>query len=162
MNSDRTEKTILLRAPRERVWRALSDSQEFGAWFGVKLDAPFSPGALVRGTIVGTVADPAVAAAQKQFEGVPFEITVERIEPQTLISFRWHPHSIDPTVDYSNEPTTLIEFTLQDAPNGTILTVTESGFDRIPLARRAKAFTANEQGWGTVLQLVEKYLAQTA
>jgi uncharacterized protein YndB with AHSA1/START domain len=162
MSSDCIEKTILLRAPRERVWRALSDSQQFGAWFGVKLDGPFSPGALVRGTIVGTVADPGIAAAQKQFEGVPFEITVDRIEPQTLISFRWHPNAVDPNVDYSHEPTTLIEFTLKDAPNGTILAVTESGFDRIPLARRAKAFTASEQGWGFVLQLVEKYLAQTA
>jgi uncharacterized protein YndB with AHSA1/START domain len=162
MNPDRIEKTILLRAPRERVWRALSDFKEFGAWFGVKLHAPFSPGALVRGKIVGTVADPGIAAAQKQFEGVPFEITVDRIEPQTLISFRWHPHAVDPNADYSHEPTTLIEFTLQDAPNGTILTVVESGFDRIPLARRAKAFTANEQGWGTVIQLVEKYLARTA
>jgi uncharacterized protein YndB with AHSA1/START domain len=161
MNSDRIEKTILLRASRERVWRALSDSKEFGDWFGVKLDAPFSPGALVRGTIVGTVADSAVAAAQKRFEGAAFEITVDRVEPQTLISFRWHPHAVDPNVDYSHEPTTLIEFMLKDAPNGTILTVTESGFDRIPLARRAKAFTANEQGWSTVLQLVEKYLAQT-
>lgn len=162
MNSGRIEKTILLRAPRERVWRALSDSKEFGAWFGVKLDAPFSPGALVRGTIVGTVADPAIAAAQKQLEGVPFEITVDRIEPQTLISFRWHPNAVDPNVDYSLEPMTLIEFALRDAANGTILTVTESGFDRIPLARRAKAFTANERGWSAVLQLVEKYLAQTA
>ena len=159
MNYDRIEKTILLRAPRERVWRALSDSREFGAWFGVKLDAPFSPGALVRGKIVGTIADPAIATAQKQFEGMPFEIAVDRIEPQSLISFRWHPHAVDPNIDYSREPTTLIEFALQDAPDGTILTVTESGFDRIPLARRAKAFTANEQGWGAVLQLVEKYLA---
>jgi len=161
MNTDRIEKTILLRAPRERVWRALSDSREFGAWFGVKLQSPFSPGALIRGTVVGTVADPAIAAAQKQFEGMPFEITVERIEPQTLFSFRWHPNAVDPAVDYSQEPTTLIQFTLQDAPNGTILTVTESGFDKIPLARRAKAFTASEHGWGAVVQLVEKYLAQT-
>lgn len=161
MNTDRIEKTILLRAPRERIWRALSDSKEFGAWFGVKLQSPFSPGALIRGTVVGTVADPAIAAAQKQFEGLPFEITVERIEPQTLFSFRWHPNAIDPGVDYSQEPATLVEFTLQDAPDGTLLTVTESGFDRIPLARRAKAFTASEHGWGAVVQLVEKYLAQT-
>lgn len=162
MTSDRIRKTILLNAPRHRVWHALSDFREFGSWFGVELESPFSPGAIVRGAIVGTVADPAIAAAQKQFEGMPFEITVDRIEPETLISFRWHPDAVDPSVDYSNEPTTLIEFALEDAPDGTILTVAESGFDRIPLARRAKAFTASEQGWGLALQLVEKYLAQTA
>jgi len=162
MTSDRIEKTILLRAPRARVWRALADSQEFGAWFGVKFEGPFAAGASIRGTIVGTVADPQVAAAQKQFADTPFEISVDRIEPEKLISFRWHPNAIEPAVDYSQEPTTLIEFTLQDAPNGTILTVTESGFDKIPLARRAKAFGASQQGWAVVITLVEKYLAQTS
>lgn len=162
MSADRIEKTILLRAPRTRVWRALSDSKEFGAWFGVKFDGPFVAGANIRGTIVGTVVDPQVAAAQKQFANTPFEITVDRIEPENSISFRWHPNAVDPGVDYSREPTTLIEFTLEDAPNGTVLTVTESGFDKIPLARRAKAFSANEQGWAVVVTLVEQYLAQTA
>lgn len=162
MSTDRIEKKILLHAPRQRVWRALSDSAEFGAWFGVKFDGPFTPGARMRGTIVGTSVDAEVAKAQKQYKDISFEMTVDRIEPERLLSFRWHPNAVDPGVDYSQEPTTLIVFTLEEVPNGVMLTVTESGFDQIPLARRAKAFTANEQGWGTMVQLVEKYLAQTA
>jgi uncharacterized protein YndB with AHSA1/START domain len=160
MSTDRIEKKILLRAPRKRVWRALSDSKEFGSWFGVKFDGPFTPGALIRGKIVGTTVDADVAKAQKQYEHVPFEITIDRIEPERLFSFRWHPNAVEPGVDYSHEPTTLIVFTLEEAPNGVMLTVTESGFDQIPLERRAKAFTANEQGWGMVVKLIEKYLAQ--
>jgi uncharacterized protein YndB with AHSA1/START domain len=159
---DRIEKHILLHAPLKRVWRALSDSKEFGTWFGVKFDAPFRPGARITGKIVGSAVDAEVAQAQKQHEHVPFEITIDRIEPERLFSFRWHPHAVELGVDYSHEPTTLIEFTLEEVPNGVMLTVTESGFDQIPLARRAKAFTANEQGWGMVITLVEKYLAQAA
>jgi uncharacterized protein YndB with AHSA1/START domain len=160
--TDRIEKKILLRAPLKRVWRALSDSKEFGTWFGVKFDAPFKPGARITGKIVGTSVDAEVAKAQKQYEHVAFEITVDRIEPQRLFSFRWHPNATEPGVDYSEEPTTLIEFTLEEVSNGVMLTVTESGFDQIPLARRVKAFTANEQGWGMVLKLVEKYIAKEA
>ena len=162
MSTDRIEKKILLHALRKRVWRALSDSAEFGIWFGMKFDGPFSPGARLRGTIVGTAVDADVAKAQKEHEGIPFEITIDRVEPERLFSFRWHPHAIERGADYSHEPTTLVVFTLEDAANGVMLTVTESGFDQIPLARRAKAFTANEQGWGMVVTLVEKYLAQTA
>jgi uncharacterized protein YndB with AHSA1/START domain len=99
---------------------------------------------------------------QKRYEGMPFEFSVEKIEPERAISFRWHPYAIEPGVDYSGEPTTLIEFTLDDAPGGVLLTIVESGFDRIPLARRAKAFEANEGGWSKQLTLVEKYLAQAA
>jgi uncharacterized protein YndB with AHSA1/START domain len=160
--TDRIEKKILLRAPLKRVWRALSDSKEFGTWFGVKFDAPFKPGARITGKIVGTSVDAEVAKAQRQYEHIPFEITVDRIEPQRLFSFRWHPNATEPGVDYSEEPTTLIEFTLEEVSNGVMLTVTESGFDQIPLARRVKAFTANEQGWGMVLKLVEKYIAKEA
>jgi uncharacterized protein YndB with AHSA1/START domain len=160
--TDRIEKKILLRAPLKRVWRALSDSKEFGTWFGVQFDAPFRPGARITGKIVGSAVDAEVAKAQKQHEHVPFEITIDRIEPERLFSLRWHPHAIEPGIDYSHEPTTLIEFTLEEVPNGVLLTVSESGFDQIPLARRAKAFTANEQGWGMVITLVEKYLAQAA
>jgi uncharacterized protein YndB with AHSA1/START domain len=160
--TDRIEKKILLRAPLTRVWRALSDSREFGTWFGVKFDAPFKPGARITGKIVGTSVDPEVAKAQKQYEHVPFEITVDRIEPERLFSFRWHPNATEAGVDYSKEPTTLIEFTLEEVSNGVMLTVTESGFDQIPLARRVKAFTANEQGWAMVIKLVEKYLAKEA
>lgn len=162
MSTDRIEKKIFLRAPRKRVWRALADSTEFGAWFGIKFDRPFTPGARVQGTIVGTKVDDAVAQAQKQYEGIPFDITIDRLEPERLLSFRWHPNAVERGADYSHEPTTLVVFTLEEAPDGTMLTVTESGFDHIPLARRAKAFTANERGWGMVLQLIEKHLAQAA
>jgi uncharacterized protein YndB with AHSA1/START domain len=162
MSTDRIEKKILLRAPRKRVWRALSDSTEFGTWFGMKFDGPFTPGARLRGTIVGTTVDADVAKAQKEYEGMPFEITVDRIEPERLFSFRWHPGAVERGVDYSHEPTTLIVFALEEVANGVMLTVTESGFDQIPLARRAKAFKANEQGWGMVVKLIEKYLAQAA
>jgi uncharacterized protein YndB with AHSA1/START domain len=156
--TDRIEKKLLLRAPRARVWRALTDAAEFGKWFGVKLDGPFAPGALVRGVIVPTTVDADVAKAQKEYEGLPFEITIDRIEPEHLFSFRWHPFAVEPGVDYSREPMTLIVFALEDVTNGVMLTVTESGFDQIPLARRAKAFTANEQGWTMVVTLIEKYL----
>ena len=162
MDTDRIERKILLRAPQKRVWRAVSDSAEFGAWFGVKFEGPFMPGAQARGKIVGTTVDAEIAKAQKQFEAMPFEITIDRIEPERLFSFRWHPNAVDPSVDYSQEPTTLVVFTLEEAPGGTMLTVTESGFERIPLARRAKAFTANEQGWGAVVNLIERYVAQAA
>jgi len=160
--TDRIEKKILLRAPRPRVWRALTDTAEFGAWFGVKFDGRFTPGAVQRGVIVGTSVDADVAKAQREHASVPFEITVDRIEPERLFSFRWHPYAVERDVDYSAEPTTLIVFTLDEVANGTMLTVTESGFDQIPLARRAKAFTANEQGWSIVVGLIEKYLARAA
>ncbi|HYL35469.1 MAG TPA: SRPBCC family protein [Bryobacteraceae bacterium] len=156
---DRIEKQILLRAPLQRVWRALADSHQFGSWFGVKFDGAFTPGASVRGIIVPTSVDPEVAKAQKPYEGKPFEITIEQMEPQRVFAFRWHPFAVEPGVDYSSEPTTLIVFALEQAPEGVRLTVTESGFDRIPLARRAQAFTANEQGWTMVVKLIEKYLA---
>src|SRR5437762_6309866 len=159
MNTDRIEKKILLRAPRKRVWRALSDSTEFGNWFGVKFDGPFAPGASMRGVIVPTKVNAEVANAQKPYEGLPFEIIIEKMEPERLFSFRWHPFAIERGVDYSLEPTTLVVFALEEVANGVMLTVTESGFDRIPLARRVKAFTANEQGWGMVVKLIEEYLA---
>ena len=160
MNTDRIEKQLLLRAPRARVWRAITDVAEFGKWFGVKFDAPFRAGATVRGVITGTTVDPEVARAQQEHAGMPFEITVDRIEPERVFAFRWHPFAVDRGVDYSKEPTTLIVFTLEEVADGVMLTVTESGFDQIPVARRAQAFTANEQGWGTMVKMLEKYLAQ--
>jgi uncharacterized protein YndB with AHSA1/START domain len=162
MNTDCIEKKILLRASRKRVWRALSDSVEFGSWFGVQFEGPFAPGKRARGRIVGTTVDPEIAKAQRQYERIPFEITIERVEPERLFSFRWHPNAVELGVDYSHEPTTLVAFTLEEVPGGTLLTVNESGFDRIPLERRVKAFTANEQGWGAVVKLIEAYLAQAA
>jgi uncharacterized protein YndB with AHSA1/START domain len=162
MSTDRIEKNILLHASRKRIWRALSDSTEFGTWFGMKFDGPFVPGAVMRGVIVGTKVNAEVAKAQKEYEGMSGEITIERIEPERLFSFRWHPFAVERGVDYSAEPTTLIVFTLEETPDGVLLTVTESGFDQIPLERRSKAFTANEQGWTMVLKLIEEYLAQTS
>jgi uncharacterized protein YndB with AHSA1/START domain len=158
MNTDRIEKKVLLRAPLKRIWRALSDSTEFGSWFGMKFDGPFAPGASMRGVIAPTTVNAEVAKAQKEYEGMPFEIIIEHMEPERLFSFRWHPFAVERGVDYSAEPTTLIVFALEEVANGVMLTVTESGFDRIPLARRAKAFTANEQGWGMVVKLIEEYL----
>ena len=160
--TDRIEKTILLRAPRSRVWRALTDAGEFGQWFGVRFEGPFTPGALQRGVIVPTTVDAAVAAAQQPYEGRPFEFTIDRIEPERLFAFRWHPFAVEAGVDYSREPTTLVVFVLEEVANGIMLTVTESGFDRIPLARRAQVFAANEGGWTMVVTLVEKHLARAA
>src|SRR6202163_4929296 len=154
MSTDRIEKTILLRAPRKRVWRALSDSTEFGTWFGIKFDGPFTPGARMRGVLVPTTVNAEVGKAQKEFEGKQFEITIEQMEPERLFSFRWHPYAVERDVDYSAEPTTLVVFVLEEVADGIMLTVTESGFDRIPLARRASAFTANEQGWSMVVKLI--------
>jgi len=161
--SDRIEKTILLHAPRARVWRALTNASEFGEWFGVKFEgSAFRPGVRMRGVMAPTTAEPEVADKQKPYEGHPFEITIDRMEPERLFSFRWHPFAIDPNVDYSHEPTTLISFVLEPVGNDIKLTVTESGFDQIPLERRAKAFTANEGGWTMVVTLIEKYLAKNA
>ncbi|HEX8985911.1 MAG TPA: SRPBCC family protein [Bryobacteraceae bacterium] len=161
MNTDRIQKQILLRAPLKRVWRALAGSTEFGAWFGMKFDSPFTPGACMRGVIVPTTVDAEVARAQKPYEGIPFEIAIERMEPERLFSFRWHPGAVEPGFDYSAEPLTLVVFTLEDVEGGVLLTVTESGFDRIPLARRAKAFAENEQGWSMAVKLIERYLVST-
>lgn len=158
-DTDRIEKRVLLRAPRERVWRAVSDAKEFGAWFGVEFDGAFAPGARIKGKIVPTQADPEVAKMQEPYTGMAFDFTVERIEPMRLFSFRWHPFAVEPGVDYSKEPMTLVVFELQEAAEGTLLKITESGFDRIPLARRARAFAANEGGWEHQTRLIAKYLS---
>jgi uncharacterized protein YndB with AHSA1/START domain len=149
--TDRIEKKILLRAPRSRVWRALTDAEEFSRWFGVKMASAFTPGARVRGTIT-----------MKGYEGKTMEITIDRVEPERLFSFRWHPAAIDPDADYSAEPTTLIVFELEEVANGTMLTVVESGFDKIPLARRAEAYRLNEQGWAAQMKNIEQYVAKAA
>lgn len=161
-NTDRIEKKVVLRAPRERVWRAISDSKEFGTWFGVRFDGPFAPDQRMIGKMVPTAVDPEVAKLQEPHRGMAFEFAVDRIEPQSLFSFRWHPYAIDSSVDYSKEPGTLVVFELQEVAGGTMLTVTESGFDRIPIERRAKAFAANEGGWTHQLKLIEKYLTLAA
>jgi uncharacterized protein YndB with AHSA1/START domain len=160
--TDRIEKQILLRAPRQRVWRALADSAEFGRWFGMKLDGPFVPGASLRGVLVPTTVNAEVAAAQKPHEGLPFDLRIEQMEPERRFSFRWHPNAVERGVDYSREPTTLVVFTLEEVPGGVMLTVVESGFDRIPLERRAQAFSANEGGWSVMVKILAEYLAQAA
>ncbi len=159
---DRIEKRIVLRAPRERVWRAISEAKRFGSWFGVEFDGEFAAGTRLIGRIAPTKVDPEVARLQQPYAGFPFEFHIERIEPMSLFSFRWHPNAIDRSADYSAEPMTLVEFRLEEAAQGTRLTITESGFERIPLERRAKAFTSNEGGWTHQLQLIEKYLGQSS
>ena len=154
MSTDQIEKRVLLHAPLHRVWRAISDSDEFGTWFGMKLEGPFRPGTQVRGVIVPTKVDAEVAAAQKAYEGHPVELIIERMEPERLFSFRWHAGD-------SIDPTTLVVFALEKVAGGVMLTLTESGFDQIPIERRAKAFTANEGGWTKQMHLIEAYLAQT-
>ena len=134
--SDRIEKHFQVSAKRSRVWRAISDAEEFGAWFGMKLDRPFAPGA----TVLGRLTIPG-------YEHVALEILVETIEPERYFSYRWHPYAIDPAIDYTAEPTTLVEFRLEEAAGGTAVTITESGFDRLPASRRVEAFRMNEAGW---------------
>jgi uncharacterized protein YndB with AHSA1/START domain len=134
--TDRIEKHLEVRAPRARVWRALADAEEFGAWFGIKLDRSFAPGATVRGRLT-----------MKGYEHVTLEMLIETIEPEHYFSYRWHPGAIDPAVDYSAEPTTLVEFKLKEIAGGTEITIIESGFDRLPASRRGEAFRMNEGGW---------------
>jgi|SRR5271170_1290078 len=160
MSSDRIEKKVVLRASRQRVWKALTDSTQFGSWFGMKIDGPFTVGATMRAVIVATKVDPDVAKAMEPVVGTPFSFTIEQMEPERLFSFRWHPHALSRDVDYSKEPTTLVVFELAEVADGILLTVTESGFDRVPASRRASAFEANEGGWAIQMQLIQKYLAR--
>jgi uncharacterized protein YndB with AHSA1/START domain len=160
--ADKIEKRIVLRASLARVWQAISDSAQFGSWFGVAFDGPFVAGQPLRGKIIPTTVDAEVAKMQEPYKGAAFDITVEKLEPEKEFSFRWHPFAIDAGVDYSQEPTTLVVFGLKPVSEGVELTITESGFERIPLARRARAFAANDGGWAHQAKLVEKYLAQTA
>jgi len=150
MNSsttDRIEKKAILQAPRSRVWNAIADAGEFGAWFQVKIDGEFKPGARVKG-----------AMTYPGYEGGSWEIEVHRMEAPRLFSFYWHPYAIEPGVDYSAEKPTLVEFILEDAPGGTQLTIIESGFDAIPLERRAKAFSGNSEGWNLQVKALEAYV----
>ena len=147
--SDRIEKKILLRAPRARVWRAIADAKEFGSWFGAKLEGEFSPGATVSGKIT-----------HPGYEHLTMTVSVEKVEKERLLSFRWHPYDIDPKVDTSSEPMTLVEFQLEETAEGTLVTVVESGFDKVPPARRAKAFEMNDEGWAEQMKNIERYVAQ--
>ena len=135
-DTDRIEKTVLLKASRARVWRALSDAAEFGAWFGVRMEGAFAEGTTARGRIT-----------HPGYEHLTMEIQIQRMDPERYLSFRWHPHAVDATLDYSTEPTTLVEFSLSEAPGATLVTIVESGFDQVPLHRRTEAFRMNDAGW---------------
>jgi uncharacterized protein YndB with AHSA1/START domain len=148
-STDRIEKRVTLRAPRSRVFRAIADADQFGAWFLVKLDGAFVEGRSVHGHIT-----------YPGYEHLKFEVFVERIEPESYFALRWHPYAVDPKVDYSAEPMTLVEFRLQEVSGGTELSIVESGFDKIPLARRAEAFRMNDGGWNEQCRNIERYVTQ--
>jgi uncharacterized protein YndB with AHSA1/START domain len=149
MNTDRIEKRIEIKAPVARVWRALTDHAEFGQWFRVKMDGAFVPGKVARGQIT-----------HPGYEHVTMELAVQKIEPEKLFSFTWHPYAIDSAQDYSKEHPTLVEFRLQGTKGGTLLVLTESGFDRIPQGRRPEAFRMNDHGWTEQLKNIERHVAQ--
>lgn len=157
---DRIEKHIDVRAARSRVWRALADSREFAHWFGLELDGPIEAATRRNGAFVGSAVDPEVGRAQRAHAGRTFPIFIERVEPERLLSFRWHPGAVDPQTDYSSEPTTLVEFRLDDIAGGTRITVVESGFEGLPPARRADAFSGNEQGWTIMTGVLAKYVLE--
>jgi uncharacterized protein YndB with AHSA1/START domain len=160
-SSDRIEKQIVIRAPLSRVWAALSDSQAFGAWFGAEFEGPFVAGTRVMARIRPTTVDPEVAKQQEPFAGTPFSILVEQVEAPRRLSFRWQPH-VDPPASDAKDLTTLVVFELTEVADGTHLQIVESGFDRIPLAQRAKAFSNNEQGWEHQAKLIAKYVQADA
>ena len=149
-STDRIEKRFEVRAARSRVWRAVANAKEFGTWFGIKLEGGFAAGATVRGRL--TIPN---------YDHLTLEMQIERIEPEHYFAYRWHPYAIDPTVDYSTEPTTLVEFHLEEIAGGegTAVTIVESGFDRIPLARRAEAFRMNDAGWAGQAKKLAQYVA---
>jgi len=148
-DTDRIERSVLIDAPRERVWRALSNAEEFGTWFGADLKGQtFAAGERARGRVTFP-----------GYEHVWFDIVVERIEPPSLLSYRWHPYAVDPAVDYSAETPTLVTFTLNEAPNGaTRLTVVESGFDKVPVHRRREAFRMNTEGWDGQIENIVRHV----
>ena len=147
--TDRIEKRIELKAQVSRVWQALTDHREFGKWFRVELDVPFAPGQTSRGHIT-----------YPGYEHVKWEAVVQAMEPERLFSFTWHPYAVDPNTDYSKEPQTLVEFKLEKTANGTLLVVTESGFDQIPAHRRQEAFRMNDGGWSEQMNNIENYVAR--
>jgi uncharacterized protein YndB with AHSA1/START domain len=149
--TDRIEKTVELKAPVSRVWRALTDHEEFGKWFRVRLDGPFVLGEVSRGNI-----------AYPGYEHLRWEAVVQKMEPERLFSFTWHPYAIDPNADYSREPPTLVEFTLERTATGTRLRVVESGFDKIPPERRDEAFRMNDRGWSIQTENIARHVESGA
>lgn len=166
--TDRIEKRVTLRAPVSRVWRAIADAREFGRWFGFTLEGPFTPGRTMKGTFDGTLDEAAIVEHQKRMGLKPSRVrlpvastvfcTVDRVEPERYFSFRWIPYGIDAEADLENEPTTLVEFILEAAPEGTLLTIVESGFDQVPAHRRARAFRMNEGGWAAQAENLRKHV----
>ncbi len=150
-STDRIEKRVLLKAPRGKVWQALADARAFGQWFGVDLTGSFAPGARLEGRIT-----------HEGYTHLKMEVTVEAMEPERLLAWRWHPDAMDPGVDYTAEPATLVVFELHEVEDGTLLTVVESGFDEIPLARRAEAYRGNDEGWAGQMQAIERYVTGAA
>lgn len=161
MTPDRIERSVLLHASLRRVWGAVADARQFGQWFGVAFDGAFTEGKQLTGRIVPTCVDRAVASMQEPHRGKAFSFEVDRIEPMTMISFRWHPYTIDPDVDYTQEHMTLIRFELVERSDGILLTISESGFAGLPSSRREKAFAANDGGWAKQAELVSRYLEMT-
>lgn len=165
---DRIEKRVTLRAPVSRVWRAIADAQEFGRWFGVKLEGDFVAGRTITGRFEEGLDEAAILDYQRSLGLPPSKVklpdanmvfcTVERIEPEHYFSFRWIPYGIDAEIDRENEPTTLVEFRLEKVAEGTLLTIVESGFDRVPAHRRERAFRMNEGGWSGQAENVRKYV----
>jgi uncharacterized protein YndB with AHSA1/START domain len=148
--TDRIEKTIELKAPIGRVWRALTDHREFGTWFRVRMDGPFVPGEVARGQ-----------TTYPGYEHLRWEAVIQKMEPERLFSFTWHPYAVDPNQDYSGEPPTLVEFTLQPTAGGTLLRIVESGFDKIPIKRRDEAFRMNDGGWSAQIANIAQHVART-
>jgi uncharacterized protein YndB with AHSA1/START domain len=146
--TDRIEKQIVLRAPRSKVWRALTTPEQFSAWFGANVAGPFTPGARVRGPVT-----------HKGYEHVMMDFTIERMEPERLLSWRW-PHPLDLAVEEPSGPRTLVTFELTDVPEGTLLTVVESGFDALPLDRRQQRFRENEGGWAAQMESIKRHVDQ--
>jgi len=149
--SDVIEKRIELNAPVSRVWRALTDHREFGEWFRVKIDGPFVPGQVSRGHIT-----------YPGYEHLHWEVTVQKMEPERLFSFTWHPYAVDPQIDYSRAPPTSVEFRLEPKGSGTVLVLRESGFEAIPRDRRFDAFRMNERGWTEQMKNIERHVARTS
>ena len=158
MANNRIEKQIVLKASLDRVWQALTDSRQFGAWFGMALDGPFVAGQTITGRITPTQVDPDVAKMQAPYAGMPVSFLIDRIEPKTLFAMRWHPFAIDSNIDYSDEPMTLIVFALAETAEGVALSVTETGFEHIPAHRRAAALKANDGGWAKQMELIAAYV----
>jgi uncharacterized protein YndB with AHSA1/START domain len=149
--TDRIEREVFLKAPRKRVWRALTDTGEFGEWFRVGLTGKrFTAGQEVSGPVL-----------HPGYEHITWSVVIEKMEPERVFSWRWRPHAIDPNKDYSEEPTTLVTFELEDRPGGTLLKVTESGFDQVPIERRGTAFRGNSAGWTIQMGNIEQYVSQS-